>query len=122
MSKGDSDILRSGMNPLTEAILEAAEDLEKGRPLASGAESPDLAAAQVPPASAPLDELPEEPAPAEPEEIAAPEEVQAGSFWDRLAEVNPYTVMLAVALAALIVGVGMLALELTSYGWDVKAR
>jgi len=125
MAKSDSDILGGGTNPLTEAILEAAEDLEKGRPLATGG---DLLAAQlegVEAKPAPLEELPQEAAPAEeePEQPAAAEaEPQAVSFWARLARANPYTVMLAIAAAALLVGIGVLLIELSRYGFQVRPQ
>lgn len=122
MAKSDSDILGGGTNPLTEAILEAAEDLEKGRPLATGGDplAAQLEEAQAKPA--PLEELPQEAAP--PEEAAEPAvaepQPQAASFWARLGQANPYTVMLAVAAAALVVGIGVLLIELSRYGFQVQ--
>lgn len=122
MAKSDSDILGGGTNPLTEAILEAAEDLEKGRPLGTGGDplAAQLEEAQAKPA--PLEELPQEAAP--PEEAAAPAlaepQPQAASFWARVGQANPYTVMLAVAAAALLVGIGVLLIELSRYGFQVR--
>lgn len=122
MAKSDSDILGGGTNPLTEAILEAAEDLEKGRPLATGRDplAAELGEEQAKPA--PLEELPQETAPVEePEEAAAVEaQPEAVSFWGRLGRANPYTVMLAVAAAALLLGIGVLLIELSRYGFQIR--
>lgn len=123
MAKSDSDILGGAMNPLTEAILEAAEDLEKGRPLAAGG---DLLAAPLQGGEAkpaPLEELPQEAAPIEeePEQPAAVEaEPQPVSFWGRLAQANPYNVMLAIAAVALLLGIAVLLVELSRYGFQVR--
>lgn len=122
MAKSDSDILGGGANPLTDAIFEAAEDLEKGRPLATGGDllAPEIESPEAKPA--PLEELPQEAAPAEePEQpMVAEAEPQAVSFWTRLGKANPYTVMLAVAAAALLLGIGVLLIELSRYGFQVR--
>ncbi|MGO8752199.1 MAG: hypothetical protein ACLQNE_40185 [Thermoguttaceae bacterium] len=139
----------SDFHPLTEAILEAAEDLEKGRPLAAGTALPlnptDLAwPEEAPievPAPVPQGELPAAPpaefaAEAEPEPLAdmayepvAEEPIQEEeaeeeeavdkppSLWKRLAAADPYTVLLAVAVTAVLVAMVCMLLELHSYGW-----
>ncbi len=124
MAKSDSDILGGGTNPLTEAILEAAEDLEKGRPLATGGDPLAAQLEGVEAKPAPLEELPQEAVPPEePEQLVAAEaEPQAVSFWARLGKANPYTVMLAVAAAALLLGIGVLLIELSRYGFQVRPQ
>lgn len=122
MAKSDSDILGGGTNPLTEAILEAAEDLEKGRPLAKGGDPLAAQFEDVETKPAPLEELPQEEAPSEEAEqpVAVEAEPQAISFWSRLSQANPYTVMLAVAAVALVLGIAVLLVELSRYGFEVR--
>lgn len=122
MAKSDSDILGGGTNPLTEAILEAAEDLEKGRPLAKGGDPLAAQFEDVEAKPAPLEELPKEEAPSEEAEqpVAVEAEPQAISFWSRLSQANPYTVMLAVAAVALVLGIAVLLVELSRYGFEVR--
>lgn len=122
MAKSDSDILGGGTNPLTEAILEAAEDLEKGRPLAKGGDPLAAQFEDVQAKPAPLEELPQEEAPSEEAEqpVAVEAEPQAISFWSRLSQANPYTVMLAVAAVALVLGIAVLLVELSRYGFEVR--
>lgn len=122
MAKSDSDILGGGTNPLTEAILEAAEDLEKGRPLAKGGDPLAAQFEDVEATPAPLEELPKEEAPSEEAEqpVAVEAEPQAISFWSRLSQANPYTVMLAVAAVALVLGIAVLLVELSRYGFEVR--
>lgn len=127
MAKSDSDILGGGTNPLTEAILEAAEDLEKGRPLAKGGDPLAAQFEDVEAKPAPLEVLPQEEAPSEevPSEeaeqpVAVEAEPQAVSFWSRLSQANPYTVMLAVAAVALVLGMAVLLIELSRYGFEVR--
>jgi len=43
-------------------------------------------------------------------------------FLSRLAESNPYTVLLAASVIALLVGILCLVLEWGAYGFDVKAK
>jgi hypothetical protein len=43
-------------------------------------------------------------------------------FLDRLAQSNPYTVMLVVSVVALLIGTLCFVLELSSYGFDTKAK
>ena len=49
-------------------------------------------------------------------------EASGPSLLDRLRQSSPYTVMLAVALAGLLIGVLLLVLELGSYGFQFSPR
>ena len=108
-------------------------DFEEFKPLGedlSGAElfSEPAAADQQAAASAVGEFLEAEPAPDEDGKAAAEEEDQAeelaeekGGFLKTLSHASPYTVMLGVALAAILTAVACLLLELNSYSFDVGA-
>jgi hypothetical protein len=49
-------------------------------------------------------------------------EASGPSFFARISQSSPYTVMLAVALAGLLIGVLLLVLELGSYGFQFSPR
>jgi hypothetical protein len=58
----------------------------------------------------------------EPEEEQTEEEAKpTGGFLKTLSQANPYTVMLAVALAAILTAMICLVLELSTYNFDVGA-
>lgn len=104
-------------NPLAQAILDAADDLEKGKPL--GTEPDPLVPAT------PLDMLPTGPAdePQPPsEEEAKPDEPKRETIFSRLAKVSPFTWSLWIALACLTTVIVLLLLELQAYDWAVKAK
>jgi len=69
----------------------------------------------------PADEAAATPEAAE-EEPAKEEKEKGPGFLAKLAESNPYTVILAASVTALLVGILCLVLELSSYGFDVKAK
>lgn len=89
-------------------------------PLLAGASLPldDDAALASP---LPADEEAATPETAE-EEPAKEEKEKGPGFLAKLAESNPYTVILAASVTALLVGILCLVLELSSYGFDVKAK
>jgi hypothetical protein len=120
VSKGDKgdfeDFGPSGLNPLDGDLLGAM----------GPAEPAGLEPMGQPEGIQETVELPPEPSTEEPpQEQVREEEVKAPKgpgFLARLAESNPYTVMLVVSLAALLIGVLCLLLELGSYGFDIKAK
>jgi hypothetical protein len=87
------------------------------------------AAASAQPSASAVDEFLEaEPEPAEGEKAALEEEGQAeeeaeskAGFLKTLSNASPYSVMLGVALAAILTAVTCLLLELNSYRFDVGA-
>lgn len=145
MSNDDlNDLKPSQTNPLEDELLgdmgplaaPAADDAtllagEAAAPL-PGDETADMSSL-LGGASLPLDDdaAMAAPLPAE-EEAATPEPAEEGpaeaekekgpGFLARLAESNPYTVILAASVAALLIAILCLVLELSSYGFDVKAK
>lgn len=99
------------------------DDLGEAELFSQPAAAEDLSAAAV------VGDFPEaQPAPEESGKATAVEEDQAAepaqpkrSFLETLGKVSPYTVMLGVALAAILVAVACLLLELNSYSFDVRA-
>ncbi len=137
MSKDDFDNLGSGgLNPLDGDLLGALGPLppagEPGPLDETMALSPELAAAAAaePAAEAAAGPAVEEKAVEEKaveekaEEVVQPEEEEekGPSFLARLAESNPYTVILVVSLVALLIALCCLLLEWGSYGFDTKAK
>ena len=108
-------------------------DFEEFKPLGEDLSDAELfsepaAADQQAPASAVGEFLEAEPAADEDGKAAVAEEDQAeepaeekGSFLKTLSHASPYTVMLGVALAAILTAVACLLLELNSYSFDVGA-
>jgi hypothetical protein len=81
--------------------------------------------------------MPETPAPERPERAAeiteevpalvdekqvSPAPAPAPAAWPQQAQTSPYTVMLAVAVLAMLIGCLCLLIELWSYGFKLKAR
>ncbi len=110
------------INPLAEAIFEAADDLEKGRPLSATATEP-LTTDEVP-VSPELGSEGYEPPAEEVQEVEAEEPAEADekkpSLWSRLSSASPYTVMLAITMVAVLIGIVCMGIELSSYGWDFR--
>jgi hypothetical protein len=120
-----------GGNPLDGDLLEDMGQPAPTSPLmADAAASPqfaDDAAAASPLFSgdaAPTSPLPDDeeatPVPAD-EEPEEPAEEKPG-FLAKLAESNPYTVILVASLVALLIGILCLFLEWRSYNYDTKAK
>ena len=112
-----------GENADFEALRPLGEDLSEAELFSQPAAADDQAAA-----SAVGEFLEAEPQPDESGKAAAAEEGQAEepaeqkrSFLDTLTHASPYTVMLGVALAAILPAVACLLLELNSYSFDVGA-
>ncbi len=93
------------LNPLREAILEAAEE----EALRAG---PGLPTAPLAPAEA-------SPAAHQPRQRKAHK--ATGSLVSRLSTASPYDVMLCVGLMAILLAILCLVIELTRYGWSIQA-
>lgn len=106
--------LASDLNPLREAIFEAAEDSAKADPLASL----DMAAV----ASLPVAESSPVGMPTPGPEVAVKAKVAKPSLAERLSRMSPYNVMLAVALVSLLSAMLFMVLELSSYDWTISAK
>jgi hypothetical protein len=119
----DSVAKVEGENADFEALKPLGEDLSEADLFSQPVADEDQAAA-----SAGGEFLEAEPRPDESGKTAAEEEGQAeepakqkGSFLEVLTHASPYTVMLGVALAAILTAVACLLLELNSYNFDVGA-
>ncbi len=119
MSKDDlNDLPPIGKGPLDgdllndDAAAAAGTSLTIGDPLAIDEGEPISA-----PTALPTDEPKAEP---EPEKAEKPEKPKSPGFAARLAQSNPYTVLLFVSLVALLIGILCLALEWGSYNFEIK--
>lgn len=143
MSNKDDDLVgQEPLNPLTEAIFEAADDLEKGRmpgppsdplaafpdPMASASDSfasteafgTEPLAAAVPSTADGAAVVPEAvPGEEAAQGEAAEEEEKKPSIWSRLAETSPYTVLLGAAMVAVLVGIIFMLVEMAGYDWEL---
>lgn len=110
MSTDDLDDLNPKQSgPLDGDLLDGIEPAEAGAaPLIEGESTEDLATTTV------AEKPTEEPPPEEPVE-------KGPGLLDKLAQSNPYTVMLVVSAVALFVAILCLLLEWGAYGFDVKA-
>jgi hypothetical protein len=103
-----------GNNPLDADMLDDAAQPSAGSPLlAGGALIDDEGAAIVSKSTLPEDEAASEPAAAEAKE-------KGPGFLAKLAQSNPYTVMLFASAVALLIGILCLLLEWSSYSFEVK--
>ena len=117
------DLSPSGLNPLDGDLLEGMGSADTSGQLEDAGEKIEVAL----PSSLiePLDETDEAVAKIEAPTAKAKKvrkKLQLSGLVARLAYSNPYTVMLAVSLAALLVGALCLLLEWGSYGFDTKAK
>ena len=129
MSNDESTTPPDDFHPLTEAILEAAEDLEKGRPLAAGAELPlNPTDAAWPEADR---EVPVEPEPAT--EMAEEPISGRGGRGRRGGRCGEKTFVVApsdrseslhdhvgCSATAVLIAIVCMILELSSYGWQFR--
>jgi len=120
VSKDDSeDLGSSGGNPLDEDLLGA---MGPAPPAGGSLLDEEMAGLSPGIAREPLPEAAEEKGEGKAEEGEGEPEEERPGFLARLAESNPYTVMLVASLVALLIGICCLLLEWGSYGFDTKAK
>ncbi|MGQ9576326.1 MAG: hypothetical protein ACUVUC_13510 [Thermoguttaceae bacterium] len=113
------------LKPAEEGLLDAMAFDEQGSGEGPNADSPTLAMAPAPedaqaePEEEPPEEKPRRRRKRDRKELG-PAEASGPAWLARLREASPYTVMLAVALGALVIGVLILVMELGRYGFRFR--
>ncbi len=109
------------LTPESEDLGDPVDDLP---PQAGGTDQPEPSGGDVTGSDAELLDVLEQEEGAEGEEEGeeSTEEYEREGFLTRLGQTSPYTVMLAMALVAVLIAITCLFLELKLYDFDIKAE